>query len=121
MRGRISRPGKYLLFDLLSARRSMEGMMCQRVISLSAGGLAVLASLFLADDARTQNSPIRPSAEAVASPIGKIVSTTGTVSIEHGNAVVVQANLPAGNAGAKVGDLVYQGDVVSTGADSAIG
>ncbi len=60
--------------------------MSDLVISLSAYVLAVLVSLFLATDARTQNSPINP--------IGKVVSATGAVSIEHGDAVVVQAKLP---------------------------
>jgi hypothetical protein len=35
--------------------------------------------------------------------------------------VVVQAKLPANAAPAKAGDSVYQGDVVSTGADGAVG
>jgi hypothetical protein len=37
------------------------------------------------------------------------------------NAVVVQANLGAGAAQTKVGDAVYQGDVVQTGADGKVG
>ena len=53
-------------------------------------------------------------------PIGKLVTVTGSITIEHVNAVVVQANL--GGAGpAKVGDPVYMGDVVQTGADSKVG
>src|SRR5260370_28612044 len=54
-------------------------------------------------------------------PIGKVVTATGVVTVEHGNAVVVQANLGAGAAQTKVGDSVYQGDVVQTGADGRIG
>jgi len=54
-------------------------------------------------------------------PIGKIVAATGSVTIERASAVVVQANA-AGQAGqAKVGDLVYLGDVVATGADGRVG
>ena len=88
--------------------------MRERVISLSVAALiGVVAILFLPNDARTQSSPI--------SPIGKVVSATGAVSIEHGDAVVVQAKLPANTAQAKVGDLVYQGDTVSTGADASVG
>src|SRR5262245_16355201 len=75
--------------------------------------LGVIASLFLANDARTQPSP--------TSPIGKVVSATGAVSIEHDAAVVVQAKLPANASLAKVGDLVYQGDTVSTGAAGTVG
>jgi hypothetical protein len=57
----------------------------------------------------------------VAAPIGKVVSAKGSVAVQHVNAVVVQANLGDGTATTKVGDLVYKGDVVSTGADGAVG
>ena len=59
--------------------------------------------------------------ELDASPIGKVLTATGTARIEHTAAVVVQANLPASGVGqAKVGDLVYRGDVIQTGADGAL-
>src|SRR5260370_28602370 len=51
-------------------------------------------------------------------PRGKGVTATGSVTIERANAVVIQANV-AGQA--KVGDLVYLGDVVATGADGRVG
>jgi hypothetical protein len=54
-------------------------------------------------------------------PIGKVVTTAGSVTIEHVNAVIVQANLSAGAAQTKVGDAVYQGDVVQTGVDGKVG
>jgi FecR protein len=52
-----------------------------------------------------------------------VVTATGSVTIEHANAVVVRANLPGpGSAGqTKAGDLVYRGDVVQTGADGKVG
>jgi len=53
-------------------------------------------------------------------PIGKVVSVTGTATIEHAVAVVLQANLASGATSAKAGDSVYQGDVVQTGADGKI-
>jgi hypothetical protein len=54
-------------------------------------------------------------------PIGKVLSASGFVQIEHPTAVVVQANLPPGGAGqTKTGDLVYRGDVIQTGADGAL-
>jgi len=54
-----------------------------------------------------------------AVPIGKILKTTGSVFLEHTGAVIVQASLPAnGNGQAKVGDAVYEGDVIKTGANS---
>jgi hypothetical protein len=54
-------------------------------------------------------------------PIGKVVTATGSVTIERVNAAVVQVNLPGQAGQAKVGDLVYQGDVVQTGADGRLG
>ena len=54
-------------------------------------------------------------------PIGKVVTATGSVTIERVNAAVVQVNVPGQASQAKVGDLVYQGDVVQTGADGRLG
>jgi hypothetical protein len=52
-----------------------------------------------------------------------VVTTSGSVTIEHASAVVVQANLPAasGVGQTKLGDLVYKADVVQTGADGKVG
>jgi hypothetical protein len=52
--------------------------------------------------------------------IGKVNTTTGSVTIEHKVAVVLQATASSGPTQAKVGDLVYQGDVVQTGADGKL-
>src|SRR6266481_9237375 len=74
--------------------------------------------------ARAQDSPARSSAgELETGPIGKVVTATGSVTIEHASAVVVQANIPAGSGGGptKIGDPVYRGDVVQTGADGKVG
>jgi hypothetical protein len=54
-------------------------------------------------------------------PIGKVVTATGLVTIERANPVVVQVNLRGQAVQTKVGDLVYQGDVVQTGADGKLG
>ena len=49
------------------------------------------------------------------------MTATGSITIEHSSAVVVQANV-SGQAGpTKVGDLVYLSDVVQTGADGRVG
>jgi hypothetical protein len=83
--------------------------------------LVLTVGVFLPDSARGQNRPVRPSAEVVSNPIGKIVRAQGSVTVEHVDAVIVQANVSAAGSQAKIGDLVYKGDVVSTGADGALG
>lgn len=65
---------------------------------------------------RGQNS--QPSV-AVEKPIGKVIEASGAVSIEHTSAVMLTANLPA-NGKTSVDDLVFQGDVVQTGADGKL-
>lgn len=54
-------------------------------------------------------------------PIGKIISAKGDVGIEHSGAVVVQAALSSPSAKAKIGDPIYLGDTVETGADGRVG
>jgi hypothetical protein len=54
-------------------------------------------------------------------PIGKVVTAVGKVTIEHTDAAIVQARLSDDQAGAKVGDPVYRGDVVKTGIDGRAG
>jgi hypothetical protein len=89
-------------------------------VALAVAGLFLTTSVILTESARAQSEPARPSAEGIANPIGKVMAATGAITIEHVNAVVVQANLgPAGQA--KVGDLVYLGDVVQTGPDGKVG
>jgi hypothetical protein len=56
--------------------------------------------------------------ESTAKPIGKVVAVTGSVTVEHKDAVLVQASA---SGQAKVGDLVYLGDLVQTGADGKVG
>jgi hypothetical protein len=54
--------------------------------------------------------------------IGKVLTVTGMVQIEHPVAITVQANLPTDSAGAtKVGDFVYRGDIIQTGPDGKLG
>jgi hypothetical protein len=60
-------------------------------------------------------------AAALESPIGKVMTLTGTVTVEHAVAVVLQANLPGGTTPAKIGDFVYRNDVIQSGADGKIG
>jgi len=83
--------------------------------------LVGLAPGLLAAPAQAQSNAAQPAVQNVAaSPIGKVVAAKGSVTIEHVNAVPVQANLPDQAAQAKVGDLVYQGDKVRTGSDGRV-
>lgn len=69
-----------------------------------------------------QSPPVQSPAGDDASPIGKVINLTGSATIEHKNAVLVQANLPANGAGqAKVDDSVYRGDLIQTGENSTLG
>jgi len=87
---------------------------CGVVLALT-GSLLIAASF---DPAEAQS----PAAEnASPTPIGKIITTTGSVNIEHATAVVLQANIRPNGGETKIGDSVYKGDVVSTGADSKLG
>ena len=89
-----------------------------KVRALLVGGLIAVCCAFLPDLVLAQGNP--PPAAAIATPIGKIVTVKGWVKVEHAIAVVgVQVSV--GSAQARVGDLVYEGDVVSTGVDGAVG
>jgi len=85
-------------------------------------GLTLFASSVLVSTAWAQSSASQP-AGAQPQPIGKIESASGSVTVNHADGVVLQANVgPNGGLGqAKVGDLVYRGDVVQTGPASAVG
>src|SRR5262249_47277220 len=54
-------------------------------------------------------------------PIGKVLTTTGTIRIEHSPAILALANLPTDVGQAKVGDFVYRGDIIQTGPDGKLG
>ena len=96
-----------------------------RVLAIAANAVAFLLSVFgwvwLSPLAVAQDRSFLASPSGLEEPIGKVVSTKGTVTIEHTAAVVVQANVSENGAQAKVGDLVYRGDVLQTGADGRLG
>src|SRR6478672_10481436 len=93
-----------------------------RAIAVMVTGLVLAAGGLFAGPAHAQRDNARPAVRDLASkPIGKVVVATGSVTLERAGAAVVQAGT-AGQAGqAKVGDLVYQGDAVATGADGKVG
>ncbi len=88
-----------------------------RIFAVYVAGLALAAGSF-AVPAAAQTAP---AVQAVsAKPIGKVVTVVGAVTIEHVNAVVVQANVTSQPEPTKVGDSVFLGDIVQTGADGKI-
>jgi hypothetical protein len=95
--------------------------MCTHAIAALVTGFILAVAGFFPVPAQAQRDSAGPAVQDLASkPIGKVVTATGSVTIERANAVVVQANV-AGQAGqATVGDLVYLGDVVATGADGRV-
>ncbi|WP_333936805.1 FecR family protein [Bradyrhizobium sp. CCBAU 65884] len=85
-------------------------------------GLVLALANFLPSEARAQIDSAKPAVAASSSkPIGKVVVATGSVTIEHAGAVVVQANVSSDPGRANTGDPVYLGDVVQTGADGRVG
>lgn len=80
-----------------------------------------LATVFVSTDfARAQSGSAPTQARALAAPIGKVVTAAGTVSVERANAAAVQANASSSGPQLREGDLVYRGDVVTTGPDSKV-
>ena len=61
------------------------------------------------------------ASETLEAPIGKVMTATGTVTVEHAVMVAVQAKLASGASAVNVGDLVYRGDTVQTGRDGRVG
>jgi hypothetical protein len=124
--------------------------MRSRAIVLSMIGLLLAVFALPPDRAHGQSSTPRSDA-VVTTPIGKVVSAKGTVLVEHTNPGVLQAKVapggdsikpadpertgaipaklapepdkikPPGPDKIKLGDPVYKGDVLSTGADGALG
>jgi hypothetical protein len=96
--------------------------MCPRAIAVLVTGFRSGRGGLFAGPAHAQRDSARPAVQDLASkPIGKVVVATGSVTLERAGAPVVQVGT-AGQAGqAKVGDLVYQGDAVATGADGKVG
>jgi len=94
--------------------------MCRhKNIALLAGFVLALTGCF-PSFSEAQVGPQRPAVlDAPSKAIGKIVVVTGSVSIERASAMVVQASTARQET--KVGDPVYQGDVVKTGADGRVG
>jgi hypothetical protein len=92
--------------------------MCTRTITALVTSFVLALGSLSPDPVRAQVVTAGPVAQDLATnPIGKVVTATGSVKIERANAMVVLANV-AGQG--TVGDLVYLGDVVATGADGRV-
>ena len=93
---------------------------------IAAAALALIASITQAEPTSAQSGTAPKSAQPQASPIGKILSASGEVTIERATAAVSQASaqgavIPANAVmAAKENDLVYRGDIVATGPDSKL-
>jgi len=96
--------------------------MCTHTIAVLVTSFVLALASFLPGPAQAQIDPAGPVVQDLASkPIGKIVTVTGSVTIEHATAMVIQANVSGQADQTKVGDLVYLGDVVQTAADGRVG
>ena len=96
--------------------------MCRHTISILAASFVLALAGLLPCPARAQIDSAQPAVQDPSSkPIGKVVTAMGSVTIEHASAVIVQANVSGQASQTKVGDVVYLGDVVQTGADGRVG
>lgn len=96
-------------------------MRTHTITALIAGFVLALSS-FLPSAARAQTESAKPAvASSSSKPIGKVVAATGSVTIEHVGAAVVQASVSGEPGRANIGDPVYLSDVVRTGADGRVG
>jgi hypothetical protein len=97
-------------------------VMTARVIALCLVSICLFESGSPATLAWAQTNASQPPPIADTNPVGKVMTVSGSARIEHVTGVVVQANLPtSGNGDAKIGDLVYRGDMIQTGVDGALG
>ena len=103
-----------LLSEGLRDTRPEGRTMRAHAIAVFVMGAILSAAIFLVAPALAQN-------DVSVKPIGKVVTATGAVTIEHVTAVVVQAALGNQPGQARVGDPIYLGDVLSTGGDGRVG
>lgn len=83
-----------------------------------AGAIFAACGLLPVPGLAQTGQPVPPAIDI--KPIGKVLSISGAAHIDHPAAVVVQAKLSTGDTPAKIGDLVYQGDIIQTGSDGAL-
>ena len=95
--------------------------MCKHTTTVLAASVVLALASFLPGPTRAQSDSAQPAVQDLDSkPIGRVVAATGSITIKHASAVVVQANVPSQADQTKVGDLVYLRDVVHTGANGRV-
>jgi hypothetical protein len=82
--------------------------------------LAVLATLAFSDSARSQRPSEPAPPGALETPIGRVISVSGSATVERTATVVSQAAVTSGPVQLKNGEPVYRGDTIQTGADSKV-
>jgi hypothetical protein len=82
--------------------------------------LAFVASVLLSDAAQSQRPSVPSAPGGLESPIGRVVSASGSVTVARTATVASQAAVSGDTIVAKAGDLVYRGDVIQTGADGKL-
>jgi hypothetical protein len=97
------------------------GIAMRHSILATAFGVILSSGALLATTVQAQNAATPPQTATV---IGKIESLVGNVTVKHATAVLVKAAVTStdndtGNV--KVGDIVYQGDIIDVGADGKAG
>src|SRR5215475_14017395 len=88
---------------------------------MRAHAIAVFATGAVLSAVSLFNVPAWAQSDVSVKPIGKVVTATGAVTVEHVTAVVVQASVGNQPGNAKVGDPIYLGDILTTGGDGRVG
>src|SRR3954451_19221683 len=89
-----------------------------RMRALAVISFALIMSLVSFDPAWSQK-PSQPAPPGgLESPIGRVISVSGTVTVERTALTVSQAAVTGSAIQLKDGDVVYRGDTIQTSADS---
>jgi hypothetical protein len=98
---------------------SKGGVMRIRTVAVFVTGAVLFGGNLFCEAARAQNAAVATNQSV--RPIGKVVMATGSITITHAGASVVQAALGGASNRIKAGDPVYLGDAIATGADGHVG
>ena len=86
--------------------------------ALAVIGVALVTSLLSFDVAWSQRPSQPTPSGGLESPIGRVISVSGTVTVERTALTVSQAAVTGAGIQLKDGDLVYRGDKIQTAAGS---